>query len=116
MSHLFDYDRLDISAFCNAAQHVPSFLRAARRSPRETGEPDYFIPRCQPGLGRCAAGLLRPLSWLVAQNLSEDNYEQINELAWLRGSRFLVQAARCHSERKMGKLVYERTIRCARRP
>ena len=106
MTRLFDHGRLDVNAFCSAAQHLPRVLSYARQPLQETGRPDFFQRDTGPALSAVLPDYCDHVGWLVAQCLSEDNYQQIKELAWLRGSRFLVQAARCHSERKMGKLVH----------
>ncbi len=111
MTRLFDHGRLDVNAFCTAAQHNPRVLGYARQPLQETGRPDFFQRDTGPALSAVLPDYCDHVSWLAAQNLSEDNCKQIKELAWLRGGRFLVQAARCHSERKMGKLVYGEDIR-----
>lgn len=105
LSHLFDAGRLDAAAFCHAAQYVPDFVREGRRLSEAAGESSYLHDRISQGFASVLPSYCDQFAWFVAENLNDDRVKKIKSFDNLRGSRYLIQAARHHSEKGMGVLV-----------
>lgn len=119
MERLHAADRFSYESFCQCVQHLPAIVTYASHIPinsdRVEEDDDWerwkietanlFHSQVSPAFSQVILGYCDRLAWETAQNLSQDNYHILTQMQNLRGSRYLLQAARQHADRKLGTLV-----------